>query len=244
MKKKKGFTLVELSIVLVIIGLLIGGILVGQSLIESAKIKAVIKQISQYDIAMSTFITKYNQLPGDATIFGVYYPSTPWRFNNNRLSDGAGYEAGRAWRHLSQGVGIKNVHGTNYQEFDPFGPPYSEINDSQCPRLLKIDQNPEATTPCLTITFNPVFGGTGYYTYNAGPPAIIPQVRGIMSPITLLALDTKLDDGTAALHASGGKVWANNIGSGCFSGTSYLISKDYGCQFVRIRIGIDTGVNN
>jgi len=38
LQKISGFTLVELSIVLVIIGLLISGILVGQSLTESAQI--------------------------------------------------------------------------------------------------------------------------------------------------------------------------------------------------------------
>ena len=67
---KKGFTLVELSIVLVIIGLLIGGILVGQSLIESAKTTATLQQLSQFDIAVSNFSTKYKQLPGDSKFHG------------------------------------------------------------------------------------------------------------------------------------------------------------------------------
>ena len=63
---KKGFTLVELSIVLVIIGLLIGGLLVGQSMIRTAKMGAFIRQIGQFDIAVSNFRTKYGYLPGDS----------------------------------------------------------------------------------------------------------------------------------------------------------------------------------
>ena len=64
-KNKRGFTLVELSIVLVIVGLLIGGILVGQSLVESAKINVFVRQIQQYDIAVNGFKTKYKCFPGD-----------------------------------------------------------------------------------------------------------------------------------------------------------------------------------
>ena len=67
---KKGFTLVELSIVLVIIGLLIGGILVGQSLIQSASIASAVSQIQQYDAATVVFKDKYRALPGDAESFG------------------------------------------------------------------------------------------------------------------------------------------------------------------------------
>jgi len=60
-----GFTLIEISIVLVIIGLLIGGIMVGMDLIESAKIRSQIKQIETYRTAVNTFRTKYDCLPGD-----------------------------------------------------------------------------------------------------------------------------------------------------------------------------------
>ena len=69
-KRKRGFTLVELSIVLVIIGLLIGGILVGQSMITTANITATVKQISQFDAGVESFKTKYGYLPGDAPMFG------------------------------------------------------------------------------------------------------------------------------------------------------------------------------
>ena len=63
--KKLGFALVELAIVLVIIGLLVGGILTGQSLIKSVSLKQQIREWSQLEIAINTYKTKYERLPGD-----------------------------------------------------------------------------------------------------------------------------------------------------------------------------------
>ncbi len=62
---KKGFTLVELSIVLVIIGLLIGGILAAQSMVETARVNKIIKEAEQLQIAFRLFKQRYSQLPGD-----------------------------------------------------------------------------------------------------------------------------------------------------------------------------------
>lgn len=64
-KDEKGFTLVELAIVMIIIGLLIGGILKGQELIINAQIASTISQLKGIDAAVSTFDDKYNALPGD-----------------------------------------------------------------------------------------------------------------------------------------------------------------------------------
>jgi prepilin-type N-terminal cleavage/methylation domain-containing protein len=60
-----GFTLIELSIVLVVIGLVVGGVLVGQDLIRAAYVRAQISQIEKYNTAVNTFYGKYQALPGD-----------------------------------------------------------------------------------------------------------------------------------------------------------------------------------
>lgn len=64
---KQGFSLVELSIVLVILGLLTGGILAGQSLIRASELRAVTTQFAGYHTATYTFRDKYFGLPGDLT---------------------------------------------------------------------------------------------------------------------------------------------------------------------------------
>lgn len=61
----RGFSLVELSIVLVILGLLTGGILAGQSLIRAAELRAVTSEYQRITTAIQTFRDKYIALPGD-----------------------------------------------------------------------------------------------------------------------------------------------------------------------------------
>ncbi len=60
-----GFTLIELSIVLIIVGLLVGGILVGKDLIDSAAVRAQVSQIENYRTVVNAFRDKYGYLPGD-----------------------------------------------------------------------------------------------------------------------------------------------------------------------------------
>ena len=62
---QKGFTLVELAIVLTILGLLAGGILAGQVLIHSAELRSILKENEQYQVAVNSFKEKYFGLPGD-----------------------------------------------------------------------------------------------------------------------------------------------------------------------------------
>lgn len=64
-KQEKGFTLVELSIVLVIIGLIVGGVLAGQALIQNARERAVISELQGYDVITNTFRDRFGALPGD-----------------------------------------------------------------------------------------------------------------------------------------------------------------------------------
>ena len=62
---QKGFTLVEIAIVLVIIGLLLGGILKGQEMIVQAKIKNAMADFSGISAAYHGYQDRYRKIPGD-----------------------------------------------------------------------------------------------------------------------------------------------------------------------------------
>lgn len=63
--RQSGFTLVEITIVLVIIGLLLGGVLKGQELITQARIKNVINDLNGAATAIYAYQDRYKTFPGD-----------------------------------------------------------------------------------------------------------------------------------------------------------------------------------
>ncbi|MES2350353.1 MAG: prepilin-type N-terminal cleavage/methylation domain-containing protein, partial [Pseudomonadota bacterium] len=60
--RQRGFTLVEIAIVLVIIGLLLGGVLKGQGLIDSARVKNIIQQSTSLTAAVNAYQDKFRAL--------------------------------------------------------------------------------------------------------------------------------------------------------------------------------------
>ncbi|MCL2022413.1 MAG: prepilin-type N-terminal cleavage/methylation domain-containing protein [Betaproteobacteria bacterium] len=113
---QRGFTLIEIALVLVIIGLLLGGILKGQELIVQARIKNIINDMNSIAAAIYTYQDRYRALPGDERNAAV---SRRWSNEGGGNGDGVicgayngGGTGGSAcsgatesvliWRHLRQ----------------------------------------------------------------------------------------------------------------------------------------------
>ena len=118
MNRNKGFTLIELSVVIVIIGLIVAGIVGGQSLVRQAKIRSVVTDLNKYHTAFNTFRLEYDGYPGDIKNAEDYWgsdascPNTPTNTVPKQATcngDGNGkvgwigtyYEMQRAWQHLA-----------------------------------------------------------------------------------------------------------------------------------------------
>lgn len=107
--RKRGFTLIELSIVLVIISLIVAGIVGGRSLVRSAELRDVISGLLEYETAINGFELQYNALPGDIRNAQSYWSACTNLSGNRCNGDGDGLidfndspalEHIRVWHHL------------------------------------------------------------------------------------------------------------------------------------------------
>ena len=177
---QRGFTLVEMAIVLVIIGLLLGGILKGQELITSARVRNIADQNSGVQAAYYGFIDRYRQVPGDwgATQAAQAIPGVLTGGDGNGRLDGSGWtEALALWEQLSKSGFIQgNYTGGSTQ--------------------------PTQNTPNLAPRnafngFLVLFNTADYEDIGSGSPSVkLNLVLGAGIPVNVLAeLDRKIDDG-------------------------------------------------
>jgi prepilin-type N-terminal cleavage/methylation domain-containing protein len=180
--RQRGFTLVEIAIVLVIIGLLLGGILKGQQLISSARVRNMADQNSGIQAAYFGFIDRFRQIPGDmpAALAATAISSTVavGGTQNGRIDTWA--EAGAVWAHLSAAGFINGTYGgatttvTDYQN----GVLTGQVpgNAFQQPIFLGFTDDYDGGGSTSTVRLA--------YGYGAGVTASL-----------LRELDVKLDDG-------------------------------------------------
>lgn len=241
---KHGFSLVELSIVLVILGLLTGGILAGQSLIRAAEIRSVTADIQRIMTAQHTFRDRYMALPGDmrnaTTFWGAqdggdglgndcYTSVSTTSATCNGNGDGAfnststyGNELFRYWQHLSNAGLIEGTYtgvntGTNY---------YGSTVGLNIP-AGKISQTGFGVVVSYTTTGDAgTFAGQYLATtllFGRSNDASNYPVGSVLKPAELWNIDTKIDDGKPGI----GKIVARGWQTCTLATASTEINADY-----------------
>ncbi len=181
LQKQRGFTLVEIAIVLVIIGLLLGGILKGQELITSARVRNIADQNSGVQAAYYGFIDRYRQVPGDwnATNAAQAIPNvTTGGDDSGRLDDpgtGDWTEALALWEQMSKSGFIQG----NY------------TGGTTAPSAADTDKAPRNAFNGFLILYR-----TDDYDDAGTPAERLNLVLGAGIPVNVLReLDLKVDDG-------------------------------------------------
>jgi len=208
--RRGGFTLVELSIVLVIIGLIIGGVLTGQQIIQNARINNAVNGLQAYQAQFQTYAQNFGSLPGDDPSATTRFPilkddeSAAGGDNNGQIGTATSFDISDAtapaleslaiWAHLRAAGLVKNqvTNGTTaIQPPNPFGGIYGFQNGA----FGKF----KTTTICMDKV-----------------PAIAAQ-----------AIDARLDDGTCDAGAIQATEYTGAGKSGTAPDTSYADGKSY-----------------
>ncbi|MBV8938387.1 MAG: prepilin-type N-terminal cleavage/methylation domain-containing protein [Alphaproteobacteria bacterium] len=210
--REEGFTLIELSIVLVIIGLIVGGILVGQDMIKAAQIRATVAQLEKYNAAVNTFRSKYNGLPGDLLNPTNFFPGVTGSAGTTGLANGNGLIEG-------SGTDVMGLDGENavfwYELFQANMIPDNNTNLGLATAAYTISPTvlPPAKIGKATYFHVASSGGLNYFVL-AGFSGTTTAASGDfatiglnLSPNEAFQIDTKMDDGiptTGTVVSAGG----------------------------------------
>jgi len=224
MKKasSSGFSLVEMSIVIVVMALIVAAAMQGVNMIEKAKLRNVLSEISDIKMAINSFKTKYDKLPGDFDKAVAYWGAT----TENGDADGkiefvngsTIYEGYRAWQHLAYAQMVKT--------------PYLGTETTGAAELGK--DVPESKIGGGYFVEYDIFGLTEMTSLAFGVPvatSVAPiLVNGVITPAQAQELDNKVDDGepmTGTVRGADGNGSASNTCINAGADTTDGTSDDY-----------------
>lgn len=235
-KHSSGFTLVEISIVMVIIGLLIGGTFGGMKLIENMQVNKTVQDLKAIESAALTFRDTYGRLPGDIVNPSARLPnctSAPCATggNGNRVISPTGDlpaitnadEGFSFWHHLSAAdilqIGVSPSTDISFGEGQPNAP---------------IDGGYRLGGGYTSSFSNPTakrFQGTALF--NAREPTLsLSSGNGAIIPCPMIrSIDLKVDDGIAydggligwGCAATTGGGWGDNLAPYYTSGLGSVV---------------------
>ncbi len=241
-KQQNAFTLIELSIVLVIIGLIVGGILAGKALIQQADIRAAASQLQQMETAYRTFQAKYGCIMGDCANATEF-------LGMNYISVSSGCPP-------SGGAGNGNGNGDGFIDNGGYGTWQCEPIQAAKSLALSNLLPTSATTPCFagTQVFKGINDGCGYFYKDDlyGSTTALKtnamtwgQFRssgggqldvGILSPVQARLIDEKIDNGNPTTGKFRGLDSAlpsgvgGRIANSCVTSGVYNLNEDYTCR--------------
>ena len=204
-QRQRGFTLVELAMVLIIAGLLLGGLFKGQQLLLSARVHGAVNSARGMEAALNSFQERYHYLPGDmpeavAVRLGVASQggSRYGGDGDGRLDDGDFGEVSALWHHLAMAGFIQGSYDSGATDAAGYMAPRVAPDNRHGGRLM-------------IATVDEYLGASG------SQPARLALVFGHgFSAEAARLIDQKLDDGrpaTGRVRASAtGGVGANNYG--------------------------------
>ena len=220
----RGFSLVELSIVLVILGLLTGGILAGQSLIHAAELRAVTTEYQRWYTASRAFRDKYFAIPGDFNNAQAFWGQSTncggGAATGTCNGNGDGYVqdattaggTGEAYQHWTQ-LALAGLIEGSYTGLSGASGTYVDLVGTATPRS-KYNGGGWGTHSAIGM-----FAGNGsYYSYNMGNYYVFggssttgSADQALLKPEDAWNIDTKMDDGKPG---TGGIIPRDAVGFG------------------------------
>lgn len=206
--KQRGFTLIEMAIVLVIFGLILGGILNARGLIGSTQAKDVIAIVDDLRTATAYFKQRYNYLPGDWPYTANEIPGVTAATTVGTNGDGAidGAIDTRGWAQLGSEVAEAPL-----QLFSAGFISKIDVNDA--PRRIKTTFGAVHVASSATVgDLVPGFAGAN--------PAVRNAIVFYNLPCNIvMEVDSKIDNGvTILVDPATGNAGGRAFGTGCTRG--------------------------